>query len=384
MMDIPSEPATFTFPNRIVFGDGVRRTLGEELARLGVMRPLVVTDPGLMASNVVQEVVGRVRSAVVHSSIQANPTENDCLTGLEIYRTRGCDGLVGLGGGSAIDTAKAIRLLATHSGSLADYDITAGGTARITANLPPLVAVPTTAGTGSEAGRGTLIQLPRTGRKTAIISPHLLPSLALCDPELTRSLPPALTAGTGLDAFSHAVESYLSKSFHPICDGIALEALRHLARGLEASVRDGTDMPARRAMMMAALLAGISFHKGLGAVHALSHALGSEGRSHHGTINAILLPHVLRFNREACEGRLNDLAVHMGVGRPPDGAGHFIMLTELLLNRLPLARRLGDLDGLDRRRIPHYAALAMKDHCLATNPRPATQADCEQILSRAW
>src|SRR5262249_35929086 len=159
---------------------------------------------------------------------------------------------------------------------LADYDITAGGISRITANLPPMVAIPTTAGTGSEAGRGALIQLPETGRKTAIISPHLLPSVALCDPELTYGLPPELTAATGMDALPHAVESYLSPAFHPICDGIATEALRYLSRGLEAATRDGSDQVARRSMMMAALLGGISFHKGLGAVHALSHALGGE------------------------------------------------------------------------------------------------------------
>jgi alcohol dehydrogenase class IV len=384
VMDTRTEPAAFTFPNRILFGEGSRRGIGSELARLGISRPLVVTDAGLTALGIVDEVAGHIRSKALHATVSANPTEADCLAALDTYRSRGCDGLVGLGGGSPIDTAKAVRLLVTHPGCLADYDVTSGGMHRITSNLPPMVAVPTTAGTGSEAGRGALIQLPKTGRKTAIVSPHLLPTLAVCDPELTRSLSPSLTAGTGFDAFSHAVESYLSKTFHPICDGIALESLRHLSHGLEASVRDGANATARRSMMIAALLAGISFHKGLGAVHALSHALGSRGRAHHGTLNAILMPYVLRFNREASEVRLNDLAVHMGLGRSADGAGHLITLTELLLKRLPLANRLGDIDGLERGQIPHYAALALKDHCLATNPREASQADLEEILSRAW
>src|SRR5262249_21858233 len=154
-------------------------------------------------------------------------------------------------------------------------------------------------------------QLSATGRKTAILSPHLLPSVALCDPQLTHGLPPELTAGTGMDALTHAIESYLSTTVHPICDGIALEALRHIGRGLEASVRDGRDEAARWSMMMGALMAGISFHKGLGVVHALSHSLGSEGRAHHGTLNAILLPHALRFNREAAEPRLADLAAQL-------------------------------------------------------------------------
>ena len=380
----PPPVATFTFPNRILFGEGARTRLAEELARLGVTRPLVVTDAGLVAAGVVDEVTRELPRPVVYSGVQANPTEGDVLAALAVYRETLCDGIVGLGGGSPIDAAKALRLLATHPGELADYDVTAGGVDRITVDLPPMAAVPTTAGTGSEAGRGALIQLSRTGRKTAVISPFLLPSVALCDPELTLGMPPALTAGTGMDALSHCVESYLSTAVHPICDGIALEGLRHVARGLETAVRDGSDRAARRALMTGALLGGISFHKGLGVVHALSHALGSEGRVHHGTLNAILLPHALRFNREAAEDRLSDLAARLGVGRGVEGPGHLITLTELLLAKLPLPNALGAVEGLSRNRIPHYAALAMIDHCHRTNPRPCTEADLEDLLDRAW
>jgi alcohol dehydrogenase class IV len=376
--------ATFTFPTRIAFGEGTRRLLADELIRLGVARPMIVTDPGVLAAGLVDAATERVRGATVFHDVQPNPSERDCQVGLDAYRTRNCDGLVAIGGGSPIDAAKAIRLLVHHPGTLADYDVTAGGMSRITANLPPLVAIPTTAGTGSEAGRGALIQLPATGRKTAIISHHLLPSLSICDPELTLGMPAWLTAATGMDAFTHATESYLSPTFHPICDGIALESLRHFARGLEAAVRDGTDRAARRSMMTAALLGGISFHKGLGAVHALSHALGCEGPAHHGTINAILLPHVLRFNRPHCEQRLGDLAALLGLNRASDAAGHFITLAALLLARLPLPKRLGDVQGLDRERIPLYAALAVQDHCLKTNPRPATEHELAAILTDAW
>ena len=333
----------------------------------------MVTDRGVAAAGLLDTVLGRSRSAVVFDGVEANPTEANCLAGLAVCRARGCDGLVALGGGSPIDTCKAIRLLATHGGSLADYDITAGGSTRITANLPPMLAVPTTAGTGSEAGRGSLIQLPQTVRKTAIISPYLLPSVAICDPELTLGLPPLLTAGTGMDALTHAIESYISKTFHPICDGIALEGLKHISKGLEASVRNGADLAARTELMLGALLAGISFHKGLGAVHALSHSLGSEGRVHHGTLNAILLPHVLRFNRPGCDARLAELAARMGVGRAEDAPGHLITLTELLLARLGLPRRLAELGELDPNLIPRYAERALRDHCLATNPRTASQ-----------
>jgi alcohol dehydrogenase class IV len=378
--------AIFTFPNRILFGAGTRATLAGELARLGVRRPLIVTDAGLEASGLVAEVIrgGGIDGASLFSDVQANPTEGDVLAGLERFRAGGCDGLVGLGGGSPLDAAKAIRLLATHPGQLADYDLTTGGTARIGAEMPPMVAIPTTAGTGSEAGRGALIQLPETGRKTIVLSPHLLPTVAICDPELTRGLSPVLTAGTGMDAFTHCIESYLSTTFHPICDGIALEGLRHVSRGLEAAVRDGSDADARHALMLGALLGGISFHKGLGVIHSLSHALGSEGRAHHGTLNAILLPHSLRFNREAALPRLSDLAARLGLGRGGEGPAHLITLSELVLARLPLPRRLGEIDGLDRDRIADYARLAMLDHCHRTNPRPCTQADMEDLLDRAW
>jgi 4-hydroxybutyrate dehydrogenase len=374
----------FTFPNRIRFGDGSIRELGAELARLGVKRPLVVSDPGLVAMGLVAEVVRPLGDPPVFTDVEPNPTEADVLNGLDRYKAEGCDGVIGLGGGSPIDAAKAIRLLSTHPGPLVDYDFTTGGLDKIKPDMPPMIAVPTTAGTGSEAGRGALIQLPQNGRKTVALSPHLLPSAAICDPELVVSLPPALTAGTGMDAFSHCVESYLSTMFHPICDGIALQGLRHLAKGLESSVQDGSNLRARRDCLMGSLLGGISFHKGLGVIHALSHALGSEGRAHHGTINAILLPHAIRFNREAAEARLCDLASTLGLGRGGDGPGHLIALAELLLARLPLPRRLERIDGLHHERIPEYARLAMLDHCRLTNPRTCIQDELEDLLDRAW
>ena len=374
----------FTFPNRILFGEGAISELPAELRRAGVSRPLVVTDPGLVASGIVGEVVGWIGTATLFDGVHANPTEGDVLAGLARYRDGGCDGIVGLGGGSPIDAAKAIRLLSTHPGRLVDYDFTTGGLARITSDMPPMFAVPTTAGTGTEVGRGTLIQLPQNGRKTIALSPFLLPSLAICDPDLVVGLPPALTAGTGLDAFTHCVESYLSTTFHPICDGIALEGLKHLSRGLESSVEDGRNLRARRECMLGALLGGISFHKGLGVVHSLSHALGSEGRAHHGTLNAILLPHAIRFNREAAEPRLCEIAATLGLGRSGDGVGHLLALVDLLLGRMPLPRSLGLIEGLRRDRIPEYARLAMLDHCHGTNPRPCTAPDLEDLLDRAW
>jgi alcohol dehydrogenase class IV len=381
----PETVSTFTFPNRILFGSGAIGLVADEIARLGIMRPLVVTDPGLVATGLIGRITeGLGRPSIVFTDIQANPTEEDVLAGLDRFRNTECDGVIGIGGGSPIDAAKAIRLLVTHPGPLADYDLTRGGQDKITPTMPPMVAVPTTAGTGSEAGRGTLIQLPQTGRKTIALSVHLLPSTAICDPDLTRGLPPVLTAGTGMDAFTHCIESYLSTTFHPICDGIAVEGLRAISKGLETAVRDGSNAEARNDMMLGALLGGISFHKGLGVVHALSHALGHRGRVHHGTLNAVLLPHGLRFNREAAGARMADLAGRLGLGRGGDAAGHLSTLTELVLARLPLPRRLGQLEGLRRDQIAEYARLAMLDHCHRTNPRPCTPADMEDLLDRAW
>lgn len=377
-------PSLFTFPNRILFGEGSIEALGQETARLGIERPLLVTDAGLVATGLVAKVSARLNAASIFAGVEANPTEENVLAGLSRYQVDACDGLIGFGGGSPIDAAKAIRLLATHNGRLVDYDFTTGGIDLIRADLPPMIAVPTTAGTGSEAGRGTLIQLPQNGRKTIALSPFLLPNVAICDPELTLGLPPSLTAGTGMDAVTHCIESYLSTTFHPICDGIALEGLRRLSKGLESSVADGSNLKARRETMLGALMGGISFHKGLGIVHSLSHALGSEGRAHHGTLNAILLPHSLRFNLEAAEARMGDIAATLGLGRGGDGPGHLITLTELLLARLPLPSRLGRIEGLRHDRIPEYARLAMLDHCRLTNPRPTCQEDLEDLLDRAW
>jgi len=382
--DLPSSVSLFTFPNRILFGRGSRRLLGVELARLGCVRPLVVTDAGLMAAGVVAEATAGIREPVLFCEVHANPTEENVLAGLECYRDSRCDGIVGLGGGSPIDAAKAIRLLVSHPGPLVDYALSQGGSDKIEPTMPPMIAVPTTAGTGSEAGRGALIQFSELGRKAIVRSPHLLPSVAVCDPDLTRGLSPELTAGTGMDALSHCIESFLAKGFHPICDGIAVEGLRSIFQGLETAVRDGANMEARGSLMLGALLGGISFHKGLGVVHALSHALGSEGRVHHGTLNAILLPHALRFNREAAEARMGELAARVGLGRGGDGPGHLVTLAELVLARMPLPRRLGELSGLRKDRIADYARLAMLDHCQLTNPRPCSASELEDLLERAW
>lgn len=380
-------PAVFAFPNRILFGEGSLRSLPGELAGLGIARPLLVTDAGLAASGLAARVGALLDDAILFDGVQPNPTEADVLKGLDRYRSTGRDGLVGLGGGSAIDAAKAIRLLAARPGELADYDSVGFGEMRLRSagSLPPMIAAPTTAGTGAEVGRTALIRLAPTGRKAVVSHPGLLPEVAVCDPESTATLTPPLTAGTGMTALVRCMESFLAASFHPICDGLAVEGLRTIFRGLETAVHDGADAEARSAMMMGALLGGVSGHKGMGVVQTLADALGGdEGRIHHGAVAAVLLAHGLRFNREAAEPRMVELASRLGLGRAGDGAGHLVTLVELLMARMPLPRKLGQIEGLSRDRIPKYARLAMLDPRLTANPRPCSAALLEDLLDRAW
>ena len=384
---LPEGITRFDFPTRIVFGDGARAELAGELARLGVARPLVVTDEGLVASGLVAGVLGDLAGAVVFAGIRPGPTDADVLGGLAEYRRVGCDGLVGLGGGSPIAAAKAIRLLATPGDRLADVlrpEDPADRPAEGAGEAPALVAVPTTAGSGGEAGCGVTIRRASGGPRAILWGPELRPSVALCDPELTLGMPPAMTAATGMDAFARGLEAYLATPLHPICDGIALEGLRHVSGGLEAAVRDGSDRRARRSMALGALLCGIGAHKGLGVSHALAQALDGPGWAHRGTLNAILLPHALRFNREAAGARMADLASQLGLGRGGDAAGHLAILAELVLAGMPLPRRLGNVPGLDRARLPETAELALTDPAILTNPRPCTRADLEGVLDRAW
>ena len=385
-----SAPTVFAFPNRILFGEGALRSLPGELARVGVTRPLLVTDAGLTATGLAARVGELLKGSILFDGVQPNPTEADVLEGVDRYRSSNRDGLVALGGGSSIDTAKAIRLLVVRRGELADYDPCGNrrGRSRVAGTLlptlPPMIAAPTTAGTGAEVGESALIRLASTGRKTAVSCRGLLPDVAICAPDLTATLPPPLTAGTGMTALARCLESFLASPFHPICDGLAVEGLRTIFRGLEAAVRDGADAEARSSMMMGALLGGISAHKGLGVAQALADALSGEGRCPHGALNAVLLAHGLRFNREAAEPRMVELASRVGLGRAGDGAGHLVTLVELIMARMPLPRKLGDIEGLSRDRIPEYARLAMLDHRLAANPRPCSAGLLEELLDRAW
>lgn len=375
--------ALISYLTKIHFADGVLEdALRAEVDALGITRPLLVTDQGLMEAGLLE----RAEAALPHTvkstlfdATPSSPTEDAARHAAALYCQEACDGLIGFGGGSSLDLAKAVGILVSHDGPLADYAAIEGGVARIKNRLPPLIAIPTTAGTGSEVGRGAVITLD-DGRKLGLLSPYLIPKVAICDPTLTLSLPPLLTAATGMDALTHCIETYIATAYNPPADGIALDGLRRAASHIERAVEKGSDLVARREMMAAALNGALAFQKGLGGVHAMSHALGGlKGYNlHHGTLNAVLLPHMLRFNSPAVSDRYAALNQAMG-NRPakdlPDAIG-------ALNGRLRLPDRLASM-GIDERVIDLAAPLAEKDHTNGTNPRRASADDYRALMRAA-
>ena len=300
--------------------------------------------------------------------------------GVEAYRAFACDGLVAIGGGSPIDLAKAVALAATHEGPLRTYAAVEGGMPRITAAVAPVVAIPTTAGTGSEVGRGAIIILD-DGRKVGLLSPHLVPKSAICDPELTLGLPPLLTAATGMDAISHCIETFLAPAFNPPADGIAMDGLARGWAHIERATRNPGDRVARLNMMSASMEGAMAFQKGLGCVHSLSHSLGGlNPKLHHGTLNAVLMPAVLEFNAlAACvkaERRMERIAQAMGLGDPAAVAP----AVREMNRRLGLPAGLGRLD-VRRSLFPKIIEGALRDHTHKTNPREPSAEDYDALLT---
>ena len=365
--------STINYLTRIEFGEGEVARLPEFLAALGVKRPLIATDKGLVTSGLVDKVRNLVGdAAVVFDQTPANPTEEAVNIAYALYKASGCDGIVGLGGGSSIDLAKAVRLLTGHPGPLGQYAAIAGGAARIHGNICPLIAVPTTSGTGSEVGRASVI-ITADGRKLGILSGFMLPTIALCDPELTYGLPSRLTAATGMDGISHCLETFMAPAFNPPAEAIALHGLDCGLSSIEVAVADGSNVLARRQMMVCALEGAMAFQKGLGAVHSLTHPLGAirELNLHHGTLNAVLMPAVLRFNREAIGEKWDVLARRMG--------GHPDRIIEALNKRIGIPSGLREM-GVTDLMMEAVSHAAMHDHCHATNPRRATQAEYLEIM----
>lgn len=369
---------TISYLTNIHFGPGMAQSVPQILESLDCRRPLVVSDRGLVACGMIDRL--GLADPVVFADVVSNPTEAGARAGLEMYRERDCDGLVAIGGGSPIDCAKAIALLINHPPPLEDYAFVNGGLARITAEMPPVVAVPTTAGTGSEVGRAALLTMD-SGKKIGIVSPRLIPAAAVCDPELTLELPPGLTAATGMDAVSHCIENFCSPRFNPVADAIALDGLDRAARHIRQAVADGRSLETRSEMMMAALQGGLTFQKGLGLVHGLSHPLGALTAKvpHHGTLNAIFMAPVLRFNAASCPEKLDRLSDAVGL----DSGAELADWCESLVTELGLPSRLRDL-GLTLDDLEPMAERAHADHCTAANPAPVTVEDCRALYDEVF
>ncbi|MGH8779273.1 iron-containing alcohol dehydrogenase [Paraburkholderia sp.] len=362
--------------------------LRKECSRIGIARPLVVTDKGVVAAGLVERTLAALQlgDVPVFDDTPSNPTEAMVLAAAARYRDERCDGLIAVGGGSSIDLAKGVAIAATHEGPLTGYATIEGGSGRITEAAAPLIAVPTTAGTGSEVARGAIVILD-DGRKLGFHSWHLLPKSAICDPGLTLGLPPSLTAATGMDAIAHCIETFLAPAFNPPADGIALDGLERAWAHIERATADGSDRDARLNMMSASMQGAMAFQKGLGCVHSLSHPLGGvpvNGRTslHHGTLNAVVLPAVLRFNEHAetvvANRRYARMRHAMNLPEHADLAQALFDMTA----RLGLPTGLRQM-GVEPTVFDKVIAGALADHCHKTNPREASADDYRRMLTES-
>jgi 4-hydroxybutyrate dehydrogenase len=374
--------ALIQYITQIQFEFGAVGLLAQQCERVGIRRPLIVTDRGVRAAGIIDTVLdalGHAGTVALYDGTPPNPNEAAVREAVGAYMKGECDGIVAVGGGSAIDLAKGVAVCATHDGPLQSFAMIEGGADRITSRTAPVIAVPTTAGTGSEVGRGAILILD-DGRKVGVISPFVVPKVAICDPALTLGLPPALTAATGMDAIAHCIETFLSPAFNPPADGIALDGLQRAWHHIERATRQPGDRDARLNMMSASMQGALAFQKGLGCVHSLSHSLGGiDPRLHHGTLNAIFLPAVIAFNQAAAsvreEHKLDRMAKAMGLGSGAEVEPSVRAMTE----RLGLPTGLAQL-GVTRAMFPDIVRGALKDHSHRTNPRVASDTDYEAIL----
>ena len=370
------------YVTQIEFDFGAVRKLRGECERVGIIRPLIVTDAGIRAAGLLDRVLQALGDvpAAIFDETPSNPTEGAVRAATRLYRQAGCDGLIALGGGSAIDCAKGVAIAATHEGPLKTYATIEGGSPRITEAVAPLIAVPTTSGTGSEVARGAIL-IVDDGRKLGFHSWSLVPRAAICDPELTLGLPPLLTAATGMDAIAHCMEVFMAPAFNPPADGIALEGLRRGWAHIESATRDGADREARLNMMSASMQGAMAFQKGLGAVHSLSHSLGGVNpRLHHGTLNAMFLPAVVTFNADCAsvqsDNRMGRMAQVMGL----PGGGDIPEALRDMNARLGLPTGLAAL-GVTEAMFDDIIRGALADHCHLTNPRVATAEEYRALLA---
>ena len=364
---------TWSFPTTIVFGAGAVTKLVDHVKRVGGTRALIVCDPGVVrvgiASRVKAILEGANIAASVFDAVAPNPVEENVFAGVEAYRAFGANVIVSVGGGSPLDAGKLIALKTTHDRPLIDYDDATGGDAFITQNVPPMITIPTTAGTGSEVGRSGVVTLKANGRKTVIFSPYLLAKAAILDPELTVSMPAHVTAATGFDALTHCLEAYVSLGDHPMADGIALMGLELCAKHLEQATVHGNDIEARGGMMKAAMMGAVAFQKGLGACHSLAHPLSSEKNMHHGLANALCLPAVVDFNESVVAEKLS--RVRALFDSKATSCGDEL---RALRDRLGLPSSLAS-QGIAESDIAKLSAKAFEDACHQSNPKPCTVTD---------
>jgi len=371
----------FAFPTTIQFGPGARKLVAEHLRHQGLARPLIVTDKGLATLAILHDFAESLDGldVKVYAGVHGNPVKKQVDDGAAAFREHRADSVIGFGGGAALDVAKAVALMAVHEGNVLQYAWDHPQVLPIRNPLPYFVALPTTSGTGSEVGRSSVISDDATHVKKVVFNPVLLAKAVFADPELTLDLPPAVTAATGMDALTHNVESYLSPAYHPLCDGIALEGARIAANALETAVAEPRNLQARSDMMMSSMMGAIAFQKDLGAVHSCAHALGTVVDMHHGLANGIMIDHVMRFNLDAADAKMAELA---RVCRAGTTAMDFVEWLVALKARIRIPAKLGE-KGVKREHIPKLVDIAVNDICHQTNPKPCTAKDFERIFSAA-
>ena len=363
----------WSYPTSIKFGAGRISELASACEQAGIARPLLVTDRGLATLPITASTLDLMASAglgrAIFSDVDPNPNEHNLAAGVAAYKDGGHDGVIAFGGGSGLDLGKMVAFMAGQSRPVWDFEDIGDWWTRADARaIAPIVAVPTTAGTGSEVGRASVITNSQSQEKKIIFHPKVLPSVVICDPELTVGMPPAITAGTGLDAFAHCVEAFSSPHYHPMSQGIAIEGMKLVIDNLPRAYHDGADIEARAHMMSAAAMGATAFQKGLGAIHALSHPLGAMHHTHHGTTNAVCMPAVLQLNRPAIQQRFDQVASYLGIDGGFDGFCNFV---DEFNTSLGIPKRMSEL-GVANPDIDRLTTTALQDPSCHGNPIPLT------------
>jgi alcohol dehydrogenase class IV len=385
-IDYATLSVNWNYPTAVKFGAGRIKELAQHCKSLGMTRPLFVTDPGMVNMPVTQEVISMLHTdgmpCEIFSNCQGNPTGKNVEDGVAVFKSQGCDGVIAFGGGSALDVGKAIAFMAPQTRPLWDFEDIGDNFLRATTDgLPPVIAVPTTAGTGSEVGRASVITNEETHTKCIIFHPRMLPNIVISDPELTLGLPPKMTAATGMDALAHCLEAYCSPMFHPMGEGIAVEGMRLIKKFLPIATRNGSNIEARAAMLAAASMGAAAFQKGLGAIHSLSHPIGALYNTHHGLTNAVFMPYVLVYNRVEIAEKMERLAGYLQLEKPGfEGVLEWIME---LRQELGIPNTLAEL-GVDDTRFDELSTMAFNDPSTGGNPRSLTATDMRRMFEMTY